>query len=557
MRLWSWGISAALLALGVTGCEQTKQHQAAPPTMTGGTGGTGGTGMTMPQSCDAPAPGPAPLHPLTRFEYNNILRDLLADTSEPARAFPPENEVEGYRTNASANHANPLLVESYLTAAEAVAANAVQSRLLTVAPCADGADQAACGHAFIASFAARAFRRPLLDAELLPLTALFDSGNSESYGKGVELVIQAVLQSPQFLYRVDALRAPTPESGAIALGSYELAARLAFTLWGSVPDVDLLAAADGGRLATAADVEREARRLLEDERAHDIVRDFSEQWLDLSRLDGAVRDGTDLDVTVLNSSLRQSLTQFLDASYFGAEGTFQRLFTDPNVWVNATLAPVYGGQAPLNDFQPQTLPDPRAGLLTQPALLTLLSHSDQTAPVIRGVFVRERILCLPVAPPPPTVNAVPPDPDPNATTRERFREHTEQAACSGCHQLIDGVGFGFERYDQLGRYRATENGLDVDESGEVLASTEATLDGPFTGAGELAARIAASPMARDCLAANWYTYTFGRQVQLEDSCSVAQLKARFASSGGDLKELLVGLTQTDSFLYRPAMTEAP
>jgi hypothetical protein len=310
-------------------------------------------------------------------------------------------------------------------------------------------------------------------------------------------------------------------------------------------------------LATAADVEREARRLLEDERAHDIVRDFSEQWLGLSRLDGAVREGTELDVNLLNSSLRQSLTSFLDATYFGAEGKFQRLFTDPNVWVNDALAPLYGGSAPASGFEPQSMPDPRFGLLTQPALLTLLSHSDQTAPVIRGVFVRERILCLPVAPPPPNVNAVPPDPDPTATTRERFRQHTEQELCSGCHRLIDGVGFGFERYDQLGRYRAVENGLDVDESGEVLATNEAALDGAFSGAGELAARIAASPAARDCLATNWYTYTFGRQAQPEDACSLDQLKARFASSGGDLKELLVGLTQTDSFLYRPAMTEAP
>ncbi|MES1185853.1 MAG: DUF1588 domain-containing protein [Myxococcales bacterium] len=553
MRLWSWGITAAsLLALGVSGCEQTK-----PPAATAPNGGSGGSGVTMPQSCDAPAPGPAPLHPLTRFEYDNIVRDLLGDTSEPARAFPPENEVEGYRTNANANHANPSLVQSYLTAAEAVAANAVQSRLTTLAPCADGADPAGCGHAFVQSFAARAFRRPLTDAELTPLTALFDAGNAAGYGKGIELVIQTVLQSPQFLYRVDSLRAPTPESGAIALGGYELAARLAFTLWGSVPDPDLLAAAEGGRLVSAADVEREARRLLQDNRAHDIVRDFSEQWLDLSRLDGAVRVGTDVDVTQLNASLRQSLTRFLDATYFGPEGTFQRLFTDPSVWVNDTLAPIYGSQGSASDFTAQTLTDPRSGLLTQPALLALLSHSDQTAPVIRGVFVRERILCLPVLPPPPNVNAVPPDPDPNATTRERFRQHTEQAACSGCHALIDGVGFGFERYDQLGRYRATENGLDVDESGEVLNSTESALDGPFNGAGQLAARIAVSPLARDCLATNWYTYTFGRQVQPEDSCSVAQVKERFAKSGGDLKELLVALTQTDSFLYRPAMSEAP
>ena len=553
MRLWTWGISAAsLLALGALGCEQTKP---APHTATGGAAGM--TGMPQPQSCDGPAPGSAPLHPLTRFQYDNIVRDLLGDTSHPAQAFPPENEVDGYRTNVSANQANPSLVENYLTAAESVAADAAKNRLAEVAPCSDEQD-AACGHAFVASFAARAFRRPLTSAEATPLLKLFDSGNAQSYAKGVELVIQAVLQSPQFLYRVDSLRAPTTESGAVALGGYELASRLAFTLWGSVPDAKLLDAADGGHLTTPADVEREARRLLEDTRAHDIVRDFSEQWLDLSRLDGAVRVGTDVDVKLLNTSLRESLTTFLDTTYFGSQGSFQQLFKDPSVWVNDTLAPLYGGSPlePGRAFEAQTLPDPRFGLLTQPALLTLLSHADQTAPVIRGVFVRERFLCQAVPPPPPNVKAVPPELDPNATTRERFRQHTEQAACFTCHQLIDGVGFGFERYDQLGRYRATENGLDVDESGEVLNTGELGLDGTFAGAGELAERIANSPMARDCLATNWYTYAFGRQPQADDACSVTQLKERFASSGGDLKELLIGLTQTDSFLYRPAMSEA-
>jgi hypothetical protein len=554
MRLWFWGISAASLCLGALGCEQSpNKTQAMPP----GTAGSGGS-VTQPQTCEAPSPGPAPLHPLTRFEYNNIVRDLLGDASQPASAFPPENEVDGYRTNANANHANPLLVESYLTVAEAVSARAVAERLTELAPCADGADPVACGQAFVASFGERAFRRPLLDAELQPLTNLFTSGNQQSYAKGIELVVQAVLQSPQFLYRVDSLKAATPESGAIALGSYELAARLAFSLWGSVPDTDLLAAARDGRLATPADVEREARRLLDDPRAHDIVRDFSEQWLDLKRLDGAVREGTELNVNVLNASLEQSLQHFLNATYFGGQGSFEKLFTEPTLWVDGTLASVYGG-SPAEDggFLAQALEEPRSGLLTQPALLTLLSHADQTAPVIRGVFVRERILCLPVPPPPPNVNAVPPDPDPNATTRERFRQHTEQEACSGCHRLIDGVGFGFERYDQLGRYRATENELDVDESGELLNTGEEGLDGAFVGAAELSARIAKSPRARDCLAANWYTYTFGRQEQPEDSCSLTQLKQRFADSGGDLKELLVGLTQTDSFLYRPAMTEAP
>jgi hypothetical protein len=426
-----------------------------------------------------------------------------------------------------------------------------------VAPCADGADTTACGHAFITSFATRAFRRPLTDAELKPLTELFDAASKQGYAKAVELVIQTVLQSPQFLYRVDSLRSPTSETGAMALGGYELASRLAFSLWGSVPDQPLLDAAGQGTLVTPADVEREARRMLDDPRAHDIVRDFSEQWLNLSRLDGAVRTGTDLDPAVVDGALRDSLTSYLDAAYFGKNGTFEKLFSDPSVWVDSKLAALYGGTEPAQSgFEAQSLPDPRYGLLTQPALLTLLSHSDQTAPVIRGVFVRERILCLQVAPPPPTVNAVPPDPDPNATTRERFRQHTEQPMCSACHQLIDGIGFGFERYDQLGRYRATENSLDVDESGAILQTGEATLDGEFAGAQEMISRIAQSTLARDCLATNWYRYTFGRQEAPEDTCSLAQVKDRFAKSGGDLKELIVGLTQTDSFLYRPAM-EAP
>jgi hypothetical protein len=512
--------------------------------------------MTEPQSCNAKAPGPAPLHPLTRFQYDNIVRDLLADTTQPAQAFPPENEVDGYRTNVNANQANPTLVQSYVTAAESVAANATAQRLDAVAPCA-GQDKAACGHAFVTSFATRAFRRPPTDAEVAPLNALFDSGNQQSYAKGVELVIQAVLQSPQFLYRVDSLRSPTTETGAVALGSYELAGRLALSLWGSVPDQALIDAAATGKLTTAADVEREARRLLDDPRSHDVVRDFSEQWLGLSRLDGAVRVGTDLKAETLDAALRDSLQKYIEASYFSPGGSFESLFNAPSVWLDENLAPLFGVTPSGTGFQAVTLNEPRFGLLTQPALLSVLSHADQTAPVIRGVFVRERILCVPVAPPPPNINAVPPDPDPHATTRERFRQHTEQPVCASCHQLIDGIGFGFERYDQLGRYRATENGLDVDESGQVLAINDPELDGPFSDAGELVQRIAKSTRARDCLATNWYRYTFGRQEQAEDTCSLAQLKERFASSGGDLKELIVGLTQTDSFLYRPAITEAP
>lgn len=550
MDVRPWGISVAtLLTLSALGCDHT-------PAGTPGAAGSAGALTTMPMSCEGPSPGPAPLHPLTRFQYDNAVRDLLGDATQPAQAFPPENEVDGYRTIAAANQANPRLVETYITAAEAVAGAAVQQRLNDVAPCATGSDPGQCGVDFIKSFGRRAFRRPLSDAEVAPLAGLFAAGSSQGYAQGIQLVIQAVLQSPQFLYRVDALKAPTVETGAVALSGYELAGRLSFALWGSLPDSALLDAADQGKLVTPADVEREARRMLSDARAHDVIRDFSEQWLQLSRLDGAARVGTDLGTDQLNTALRQSLVTFLDQTYLAGQGDFQQLFKSPTVWLDSTLAPLYGGAA-ASGFTAQTLPEPRAGILTQPALLTILSHSDQTAPVIRGVFVRERFLCLQVQPPPPNLNPVPPKLDPTATTRERFRQHTEQAACSGCHQLIDAVGFGFERYDQLGRYRATENGLDVDESGALIGTGDSSLDGPFSGAVDLAERLANSSMARDCLAKHWYTYTFGRLVTPEDSCSLAQVQRRFAGANGDLKELLVALTQSDSFLYRPAITGAP
>ncbi|HEY6078539.1 MAG TPA: DUF1588 domain-containing protein [Polyangiaceae bacterium] len=552
-----WGKCAApLLFASVLGCGYSNDTQPPAPGSSGSTSMGGGAGSGGAVSCEATQPGVAPLHLLTRFQYDNAVRDLFGDTSRPARAFPPENEADGYRTNAAANPANPLLVENYLIAAETVAARAAAG-VAELAPCAEGGDQAACGYAFIGSFASRAFRRPASEEELMPLMKLFDAGLSKGYATGIELVIQAVLQSPQFLYRVEALKSATPETGAIALGSYELANRLAFTLWGSVPDAELMAAAASGTLVTAKDVEREARRLVESSKARDIVRDFSEQWLMLSRLEGAARDGTTLEPTVLAGSLKGSLAAFLDDAYFGASSSFDNVFTSPKVWFDQAMAPLYGAGEPQSGFEARTMDDPRSGLLSQPALLTLLSHSSQTAPVLRGVFVRERILCLEVPPPPPDVNVNPPDPDPNATTRERFRQHTEQAACSACHKLIDGIGFGFERYDQLGRYRATENGLDVDESGSVIGSEEAGLDGDFVGVAELSSRIAVSPRARDCLATHWYRYSFGRRETAEDQCSLDQLKQRFAASAGNLKELLVGLTLTDSFLYRPAITEAP
>jgi hypothetical protein len=508
--------------------------------------------------CEAQTTGPAEARPLTRREYDNTIVDLFGDASHLSLTFPPENEVRGFRNNAAANPANPLLVESYLNAAEAIAESAVGTNLDAIAPCPEG-DEAACGQAFVRSFGSRAFRRPIEEAEAVAFDGLFAAILPQGYGEAVEATLTAMLQSPQFLYRVEGYAAPTPETGAVAVGPYELASRLSYFLTGSMPDPDLWAAAAENRLQTDDEIEAQARRLLESARAREVAVEFNEQWLGLSRLTGAAREASDVAAasTDLVAAYRESFRRFVDDTFW-SDGKLSSLFTSPRVYLDATLAPLYGVDAPPpGEFVSVEMPEERAGLLTQPALMALLAHSDQSAPVLRGVFVRERILCLDVAPPPPDVNNVPPPVDPNATTRERFAQHTADPGCSFCHKLIDGIGFGYERYDQFGRYRAEENGFAVDQSGEVVGTT-ADLDGEFDGALELGARLATSELVRDCFATNFYRYAMGRLEGAADECSLDQVKTRFNGSGGDLRELLLAITLSDAFRYRPAIAvEAP
>lgn len=530
------------------------------------TGGSGRDGESLDptnsgvesESCRAIRAPRAPLALLTRREYDNTIDDLLRDRSRPAREFPPENQVLGFNNFTAAHLASPLLVEKYLQAAETIAARAVSSRLSEIAPCGAGADVLSCGRAFVRDFGTRAFRRPLEATEAMLFDDLLTRIHSQSgYAAAVEAVLSAMLQSPQFLYRIDSLRAPTPESGAVALSSFELASKLSYFLTGSTPDVELLAAAQADQLRSDDQLTAQAERLLATPRARDTVRAFHDQWLGLDRLPAISRDPFESGggAQQFGEAWRESLLEFIDYVYWES-GDISALFNSTRVYLTPELGPLYGVTVdPSRPLSPVELPD-RTGLLTQPGLLALLAHSDQSAPVLRGVFVREQIFCIPVPPPPPTVNAVPPDPDPNATTRERFRIHTEQRECAGCHALIDGIGFGFEAYDQYGKHRTEENGLRIDVSGSVIGTGDPDLDGPYQGTAELSARAASSQRVRECIATNWYRFAFGRMETSEDTCSLDYVKARFEKSGGNLKELLLSITQSVAFRYRPAQAEA-
>ena len=500
-----------------------------------------------PPACDQPSGALPEARLLTRSEYRRTTQALLGETEDPTLGFPHEPEVEGFTNSAHSHRANPLLVEQFMRAAGSLAGRARDRGLSLLHPC-EGQD-AVCAQLFIEDFGRRAFRRPLEDSETLGFETLYARlAPSLGHEEALTAIIEAALQSPQFLYRVEAPLG-SAESGVVHLGPYELASRLSYFLWGTMPDEPLLEAAESGHLSSAADIETQARRLLDDPRAHERVLEFHEAWLGLEALSSLARSNAP---TGMGPALKQSIDAFIDEVFWSEGATLSDLFASPVVYADAVLAPVYQLAQPASGFARYELPAERSGLLTQPALLTLLANSDQSSPIRRGVFVRDRILCAPVPAPPPSVDNSPPDPDPTLTTRERFAVHTEDDACASCHLAIDPIGFTFEGFDQLGRPRTQENGLPIDTRGALALSGDPAIDGSVSGSGELSARLAESAEVRSCVTSKWFTFALGRPSSFADECALSATYASVEASGGNLVELLVSLTKSPAFRVRSA-----
>lgn len=507
--------------------------------------------------CEEPPAVPAEGRLLTRSQYDNSVRDLFrgALDAQYSAPFPSENQVLGFSTNSEFHRASPLLTERHMTAAEAISDDAMPL-LPQVLPCSQSLPDRACAESFIDDFGSRAFRRPLSEPERALFLELFDSASSrDGFVGSIRLLIQAFLQSPQFLYRFELVGdAVSSIPGVHQLSDYELASRLSYLLWNTMPDDALFSAAAAGELSEAEGLIAQATRMLADLKARDAVAEFYRQWLKLDRLGGIGRD-SDGSPVQLGEAWRYSLASFVTHTFWNEGGNVDALLGSPTVFLNRDLANLYGvavpaglaeGQFFLADMSSQH----RTGLLTQPGLMALYAHPEQSAPIQRGVFVRDAILCQPAPPPPPTVNNNPPDPDPSLTTRERFVVHTEDPGCAACHQLIDPIGLSFESFDQLGRYREVENGLPVDVSGGIVGVREDSLVGDVNGAWELSERLAQSAQVRQCLVTQWYRYGLGRVEQDEDVCSMKTAYDRFIESDGNMEQLLLGIVASDAFRYR-------
>jgi hypothetical protein len=525
-------------------------------------GGPGATPPELPAACRDPAvvhPGRAPLRRLTRFEYSNTVRDLLGDTTSPAGALPAEEAGNGFGNDASAQAVSSLLAEQYATVAEGIAARATQTpaALARLAPCAAtaaGAGEEPCARTVIDGLAPRAYRRPLAAGEADGLLALYRATRAldgASFASAVAAVIEALLQAPDFLYRVEA---GVPDRTRPALrrpSGDEMATRLSYFLWGSMPDEPLRQVARSGQLLTAEGVLAQATRMLGDVRARKMIRYFFGNLLPISGLDDLERDPALYPAysAALGLLMQEETQRLLEHEIFEGAGTWTAALTAPHTFVNGPLAAFYelpGVQGAA--FQKVALPatGPRLGILTHASLMAGTTHSNHTNPVVRGSFIAQKLLCLTIPLPDASLaeKVKPPDPYSGKTARQRYSAHSQDAVCAACHQLMDPLGFALENFDAIGQHRTQENGVTIDASGGVPGTT-----GTVDGAAALARKLATAEAAQGCFAGQWLQFAYGTTTGAADECVRASVSLAFARAGGDVRQLLLALTQTDAFLY--------
>jgi hypothetical protein len=530
-----------------------------PAPVTGGGGGGGGPAITTPLTCSDRVTDVdvTPLRRLTNAEYVNTVSDLLGDITSLNLAFAVELTTEGFPflNNAGAQQTPPELAHQYLDAAEKIASDTVANRLSRVLTCDPAtAGEQACATTFISSFGTKAFRRPVDADQTTALMSIWQVGRDTGgdFKSGVEAVIAAVLQMPEFLYRFE-LSPPTGGNKLVALDGWDMASRLSYLLWNSGPDDALIAAAQAGKLHTAADLSAQVMRMLGQPRAKEMVLRFHDQWLQVSGIGALEKDPMQYPKfsPAVATAMQQEVRALVDAVVFQGDGKIGGLFTTPYTFANDVLGKFYGinGLGPTFGRVDQTMLGmrPAAGILTAGGLLAAHADRNNTSPTKRGIFVREALLCEGLPPPPPNANIMPPVTKPNQTRRQAMINHVTDPTCAACHIVMDQIGFGFEGFDASGAWRTIENGQAVDASGMIVGSDVA---GNFNGPVELGAKLAGSEEAVSCAATQWFRFAFGRNSgdTSGDKCAVTQLHDAL-KQGGALA-LVRAIPQTAPFLYR-------
>lgn len=514
-----------------------------PPPTTNGASGVDGTSPTNP----AGDVGTVTIHRLNASEYDNTVRDLLGDTSHPAAAFPPDDGAESFTNNANALSISPILFERYEAAAEALATTALGNPKIVTC---DGATASpdACAKQILTPFLRRAWRRPVTADEVTSLASLVQVAAAEGqpFTQGIQLALKAALLSPNFLFRVELdpdPKATTPHE----LDDYELASRLSYFLWSSMPDDTLLASADEGKL-TSDDkaLDAQVERMLGDSKARALLDNFAAQWL-IHTLPDAKPDATTFPT--FDESLRSAMAEETKAfvgSFLLGDQSLPDMLDAPFTFVNARLATHYGIAGVTGDALVRVPVAPethRGGLLAHASVLTMTAIATRTSPVRRGQWVLAELLCAPPPPPPPDIPALPSTVT-TGTMRQRMDAHRSNPACAGCHTQMDPIGFSLEHYDAVGRWRDTDQGLPIDATGTISGGRS------FDGAASLASVVKKDPRLGACATTKLFSYALGREPQDLDADRLGALTKGFAGAQHRARALIVSLVHNDAFRKR-------
>ncbi len=556
---------ALAVSLCVAGCTGEISGHSTASESPGGPiqpGSSGANGATAPVIGPDGLPvvnldsGQVVLRRLNRVEYNNTVRDLLQTTLHPADDFPADqHSVEGFDRVGAVLEVSNLHVENYEAAATqlvkelfALPADSPARQKVLVCALAPGSE-VDCVRKILSAFVPRAYRRAAAVTEIDELVTLVSSLHAagNSYEESLQAALEVVLLSPHFIFLVENDPAPT-SAEAHPVSDSELAARLSYFLWSTMPDDELFASADGQRLTKdPAELTRQVERMLDSPKAAALADDFATQWL---RFDDADAPSPNTDVfplfdPALAVSAGQETRLFFQA-LVQEKQPLQALLTADFTVGDARLAKHYGLPVPAaSGFSKLSLAGtPRVGALTQASILMANAHADRTSPVMRGVWVMERLLCSPPPPPPPDVKPLG-EPRPGATLRETLAEHRANPACSACHAFFEPAGLAFENFDGIGTYRTLDGGVPVDATGTFA-------DTPFNGVAELAPLLAKDPRFPACAAQQLMTYAVGRSFQAEDSKQYVNAVAQhaLAENKGNWRSWVEMVTTSAAFQTR-------
>ncbi|HVY28812.1 MAG TPA: DUF1592 domain-containing protein [Polyangiaceae bacterium] len=556
-------LSAALLATVAFGCEGGSpgaNHGAAGSTAAGGASAVGGSAATggtgTPISPDA-VPGRVTLRRLNAREYDNTIRDLVGLDLKPSMSqqFPADEWGDGFDNDGDVLTTSSLSSEKYLNAAQAVVKAALadagaRAKLITC-----NIADAACPATALGELARRAWRRPVAADELAPYLTLVDlaktKGDTDEVGLG--LAMAAVLTSPDFLFLVE----PDPMPNVVRqLTGFEQAARLSYFLWSSMPDEALFQAAAQGKLGQVAGITEQVQRMLGDPKASAFGEVLVSEWMQTVALKYAEPNATIFPnwKPTLRDAMEQELRLFLAPIVSGAAPTSD-LLGATYTYANQELATFYGlpNAASLGDQFTKVDVDVsrRGGVLRQGSFLVLTSHPDRNSPTRRGKWILDRLLCSPPPPPPATVPALDTNAPFEGTLRQRLEQLHKNASttCSGCHAIVDPMGFALENYDAVGQWRDMDGKYPVDATG-TLPGTSVT----FNGAADVTKAIVADPRFAACVAKQLMVFGLGRKVTDADKPLLNSLGDQFSKNGWKLPELTQMVASSVPMMFR--QTEA-